>query len=380
MLTTPTDLAISSRNNFDFLRFFLAALVILSHSFPLLYGSKEWEPLYRVTRHQVEAGAVAVDGFFIISGFLIAQSWMCGKGLGDFIRKRFRRIYPGFAVALLFCVLVVGPLAGVNLATYFRDPVTFRFFWSPLLLWHVLLTLPGAFLHNPFSGAVNGSLWTIPYELECYAMVAALGLLGLYRRRGGVLVLFLVAFAFYNLEPYLHLRHFHALLDRDYLPRLVTFYLAGMVAYFYRDKIPHSRWLLAVSFLALALSLRAGLSLALPLFGSYVLLYAAFSQSLRLENFGRWGDISYGVYLYAFPVQQMIVLQWHSHLTPLTLFLLALPCTCVLATLSWYLVEQPFLKRKSHVRQNEEGLGRTQIENQLVTAELQQAQVPGSRG
>lgn len=206
--------------------------------------------------------------------------------------------------------------------------------------------LPGAFEHNAFPGAVNGSLWTIPFELKCYAMVAVLGLLGLYRRRETMLALFLVVFAFYNVEPYLHLRHFHALLDRDYLPRLVTFYLAGMVAYFYRDKIPHSRWLLTVSVLALAVSLRAGLSLTLPIFGSYVLLYVVFSKGIRLENFGRRGDISYGVYLYAFPVQQLLVQRWHSHLNPLTLFLLALPCTCVLAMLSWRWVEQPFLKRK----------------------------------
>ena len=380
MLTTPADQTVSSHNNFDFLRFFLAALVIFSHSFPLLYGSKEWEPLYRATGHQVEAGAVAVDGFFVISGFLIAQSWVRGRGLWDFVKKRFLRIYPGFAVALLFCVLVVGPLAGVNLATYFRDPATYKFFWSPLLLWNVMLGLPGAFEHNAFSGAVNGSLWTIPYELKCYAMVAVLGLLGLYRRREAVLALFLVVFAFYNVEPYLHLRHFHALLDRDYLPRLVTFYLAGMAAYFYRDKIPHSRWLLAISLFALAVSLRAGLSLTLPLFGSYVLLYVAFSKGFRLGNFGRRGDISYGVYLYAFPVQQILVQQWHSHLTPLTLFLLALPCTCLLAVLSWRWVEQPFLKRKSRVRQNEEGLGQAQIEKQSVTAGLQQTPSSVSKG
>lgn len=350
MLASSTDRIVPGSNNFDFLRFFLAALVIFSHSYPLFYGSKDWEPLYRLSGGQVETGAVAVDGFFVISGFLIAQSWIRGRGLTDFVKKRFLRIYPGFAIALLFCILVVGPLAGVNLATYFRNQATFRFFWSPLLLWNVLIGLPGAFLHNPFPAAVNGSLWTIPYELKCYAMVAMLGLLGMYRRREAVLALFLIAFSFYNLEPYLHLRHFHALLDREYLPRLITFYLAGVVAFLYQDELPHSRWLLAVSLLALAMSLRAGLSLTLPIFGSYLLLYTAFSKSLRLENFGRRGDISYGVYLYAFPVQQLLVQRWQHSLNPLTLFLLALPCTCLLATFSWRCVEQPFLKKKRQIR------------------------------
>lgn len=83
----PTGREVLSHNNFDFLRFFLAALVIFSHSFPLLDGSKEWEPLYRFTGRQVEAGAVAVDGFFIISGFLIAQSWVRGEACGTSLRN-----------------------------------------------------------------------------------------------------------------------------------------------------------------------------------------------------------------------------------------------------------------------------------------------------
>ena len=338
-------------NNFDFLRLLLAVLVIFSHSYPLLYGSRLWEPLCRATRGQIEAGAVAVDGFFVISGYLIAQSWVKGRGPADFARKRFLRIYPGFTVALLFCILVVAPLSGVYSATYFRDPATWQYLWSPLLLWQVHMNLPGVLLHNPFSGAVNGSLWTIPYELQCYAMVAVLGLLGLYRRRLGVLILLVAVFAFYNAEPYLHLRHFHALLDRDYLPRLVTYYLAGMTAYFYRDRLPHSRWLVIASAFALMLTLHRGLSLTLPVFGTYLLLHTAFSRTLRLQNFARHGDISYGIYLYAFPVQQLLIMRWPHSLTPTTLFLLALPCTVLLAIISWHWVEQPFLKLARRTRQ-----------------------------
>ena len=328
----------------------MAVLVIFSHSFPLLLGSKTWEPLYRATRGQMETGAVAVDGFFVISGFLIAQSWVRGRNLGSFVKKRFLRIYPGFAAALLFCILVVGPLAGVNLSTYFRDPAAWRFFWSPLLLWNVVLGLPGAFAHNPFAGTVNGSLWTIPYELKCYVLVAVLGLIGVHRRRAVVLALFAVVYAFYNAEPFLHLRHFHALLDRDYLPRLATYYLAGMTAYFYQDKLVHSRWAAAASLLALIVTLPQGLPLTLPLFGTYLLLYAAFSPALRLQNFGRYGDISYGLYLYAFPVQQLLVLHGQHLLTPVTLFLLALPITGVLAAASWFWVEKPFLKLARHTK------------------------------
>src|SRR5205085_4562125 len=107
---TLGELSAGRANNFDALRFALAALVILSHSFPLLQRDNRHEPLAVATGGQITGGEVAVGGFFILSGFLIAQSWDNSRGLGDYLRKRAARIYPGFLAAALVCALIAGPL------------------------------------------------------------------------------------------------------------------------------------------------------------------------------------------------------------------------------------------------------------------------------
>ena len=104
------DLAQDRSNNFDFLRFVLAVLVIFAHSFSLLHPEKITEPLYRITNSQMGFAYISVNLFFVISGFLITASWIRSQGPWDFLRKRVLRIYPAVAVMSLFCLFVVGPL------------------------------------------------------------------------------------------------------------------------------------------------------------------------------------------------------------------------------------------------------------------------------
>ncbi len=335
------------RNNFDFLRFFLASLVILSHSYPLVLGDNREEPLQRLTRGQTTFGGVAVAFFFVISGFLITHSWLHSRSPLDYLKKRVLRIYPGWTAALLFGFLIVGPLSGGHFFSYVRQFGTYEYF-KPLLLHSGSDRLPGVFAHNPFAGVVNGSLWTIRYEFLCYLMVAALGLLGLYRSRLWVLALFVASLLYESVPAIprlnLNLRYFGPM---ESLPSLLSFYLAGMTFYFFRDVIPRSRLLFAGSLLLLALSvIPSQLALALPICGTYALLYAAVSSTFNLHEFGRRRDISYGIYLYAFPVQQMLIQGLPAARHPVVLFLIAWPLTCLLAALSWHLVEKPFLRLK----------------------------------
>ena len=118
------------QNNFDFLRFCLASAVILSHCFPMLDGSNHREPLYVLTGGRVTLGSLAVDGFFTLSGFLILQSWLSCRGLTDYLRRRALRICPGFAVASLVSILLVGLLGTRDRSAFFAAlapaDVTFR--------------------------------------------------------------------------------------------------------------------------------------------------------------------------------------------------------------------------------------------------------------
>ena len=345
-------------NNLDFLRLFFASLVIWSHSYPLLRGEVDAsEPVSRLTHGQTTGGALAVAFFFIISGFLIMQSWFSSRSMGNFARKRILRLYPGFIVVSAFCAYVVAPLGGASWGELLRVFSLPRFLMNQALLY--LPAEGGAFSRNPMPGALNGSAWTIKYEFWCYGIVAVLGLLGVVRRRALVLGLFALSLVVYTLQtnqvisgslPFENGRTWFLFGDFSLYGRFVPLFLAGSVFFLFREVIPFSPWLAAFCAAGLVAGTVLGqLNPLLPILGTYLVFFAGFAPLAggRLRDFGRRGDLSYGVYLYAFPVQQLLIHYLQpDRLTPFTLFLAALPPTFALAALSWRFVESPFLRRK----------------------------------
>ena len=352
MAATFAQLAMQRRNNLDFVRFFLAACVAFTHSFNMLYGDNT-DPLGVATGGAIGLGGEAVNGFFIISGFLITQSWLQQADLVGFLKNRVLRIYPGFIVAVLFCTFLVAPLGSADAEVYFSRLDYGRVGGDMLLL--KFRAVPEAFADNAFPGNVNGSLWTISYEFVCYLMVAALGLWGVLKRRSWLVLFFLLALAL-SIASHLDWQAQPAL--EDWLknlqswPRFIASFVVGMLFYLYRDRIPYNRrvFLLALfGFVFCTLVLRS-VALATPVFGSYCLLYLAFHPRLPLQQFARRGDFSYGVYLYAFPVQQLLALYAGQNLNGLTMFAVSMLLSLMLAWLSWNLVEKPCLMFKSKKR------------------------------
>ncbi|HVT82205.1 MAG TPA: acyltransferase [Phycisphaerae bacterium] len=324
------------------MRLFLAVTVIASHAFALL-GQYNNEPLFRLSRGQIDGGIAAVDGFFAISGYLITSSWLNCSGLLDFLRRRAFRIYPGFIVTLLLCALVVGPLAADNVFAYFGQRDFIQFIHRPLMF-REIYAIQHIFSDNPIKGVPNASLWTIRFELMCYLLVAVLGLIGLLRRPLVVLAAFLACWGvhlFWN--GALQLPFIDHL---DPLPRLATYFLAGSVFFLFRDRIPFSPWIAAVSALALAAACFGGMNAVFPILGTYLLFWLAFHPRIPLHNAARFGDFSYGTYLFAYPVGQLLVHWFPNAWSPLTLFIASAAGTLPLAVASWYCVERPFLKKK----------------------------------
>ena len=271
----------------------------------------------------------------------------------DYFQKRILRIYPGWIVALLFCVFVVGPVLRPSHTLMLGTSGTLSFLSQ--LVGHdagQLKLLPG------ISGAINGSTWTIPFELMCYIIVAVLGVLGLYRRPLLLLAFTLALILGISLWPIQALRHvFHPTFGVTQTPyyrfAFVANFLSGMLFFLFRDRIPHSSWLLAVSVLLVGLTLghlplSGLLFVILPTFGFYVLFYLAFLPVGKLYDWAKHGDLSYGIYLYAYPLQRILVaahLQG-GHLSPPSLFFAAWVLACGAAALSWRFVERPFLRLK----------------------------------
>jgi peptidoglycan/LPS O-acetylase OafA/YrhL len=340
----------SHSNNFDSLRLIFAVLVILSHSFPLTRGSNATEPLSRLTGGQITFGNISVWAFFVISGFLITQSWLRSPHVVKYLKRRVGRIYPGFAVAGLVTAIFIVP-AAADRATY--APVSLAsYIGSTLRL--LSFDYPPLFTANPMPNALNGSLWSVPYEFWCYLGVLALGLTGLLRRRWVVVSIFLAAIGCHLWMDITGWARGLGVISRifGYPPfwaAVLPFYLAGTLFQLYGGKTLLRRPWIVASAVALIASnfVPHGLVVTLPTCGAYLLMALAYLPLLHPLNLGRFGDFSYGVYLYAFPIQQLLVQRAHGQIAPLTLFAEAAPLTLIAGALSWFLVERHFLPRSS---------------------------------
>jgi peptidoglycan/LPS O-acetylase OafA/YrhL len=339
-------------NAFDVLRLGAATLVLVSHSFAL---AGRGEPMLG----QRSLGALGVQVFFAISGFLVVMSWSSQPRLRPFLVKRGLRILPALTVTVLLSALVLGLLVSDRPAlAYLQSPETLAYAPANVLavasggLLHGLAyDLPGVFAGNP-RGSVNGSLWTLPIEVQAYFLVALTGLVGLQRRlMPAVAALGAAGAAAAAAGALAGLPVLGAVLTaREEALQLLAIFSVGSLLFLHRERVPVRVDLAAAALAAwLASMVVAGAAeivvgtLAIP----YLVLVLAFRSSSRLRWLTRPGDVSYGLYLLAFPVQQTLL-----HLlpglarAPLALFAAALPITYALSFASWRLVERPALRLK----------------------------------
>lgn len=326
---------VARQNNFNLVRIVLALLVLLSHSPELVDGDRHREILTMVFG-SVSFGEFAVDGFFLLSGYLIAQSWVSNPNAWAFLKSRLLRIYPGFVVSFLICTLIVGPL-GSNPIEYFHT------FWVGSFMKGILFLSPpvvaDVFRGQPHA-SLNGSMWTISYEFLCYGVVLTAGVVGLFRVRHLWLTMTAAVFAAFAM---LKLSNLHVVPG----VRLFCFFLCGTCYCLYRDQIKFKGWVAAACFALTVIALFSVpvAELGLASVGGYALLYMASRRSELLSHFNRLPDVSYGVYLYGWPLQKLLL--WHfPGLSPWVLFALSAPASIVAGMISWYLIEKPALRFK----------------------------------
>jgi len=323
----------SGRNNFNLLRLVAAWMVIYGHAWAIT-GTPGGDLVATLTRYKF-AGAVAVDVFFVVSGFLIAASLQRNDPRG-YLASRALRILPGLAVCAALCAFVLGPLL-TTVPDYWRRPEPWRFFWSNASLWRAEFFLPGVFEAMPRS-AVNGSLWTLPIEGRLYLALLVAGLLGVLtpRRYTAPWLLALAAAA--------ALAWWKAPLPEAIAAELwcAAFFITGTALWLHRDRVRLS-WGVLLVLLAVAALARGSTWFALPYFAllCYATLFLAFVPRLPLI---RHTDLSYGLYLYGWPAAQLV--QLVSPGGPLHNTLWATLLALALATASWFAVERPALALK----------------------------------
>jgi len=366
--TTLEDRFSSRANSIGFMRHALAVFVLVGHTWPLGFGlpslgSPAWHK-------QTDLGTMSVYGFFVLSGFLITASGL-KFGIGRFGWHRFLRIFPGFWVCLLVTAIAIGPIAALlesrSLHDYFTHP------WGPLryvaVNWSTSMdqfSISGLLTTTPSAGgkpgAFDGSLWSLKYELLCYVLVGILAVTAIIKRvRVAVVGLALAGYAglvWYVVshgEWLLQTPHLGAYgpypvigaFSRGRLLVLGTLFLIGATAKLYSHRLPLHPLLGAVATAALALGLWQGgfLVVGLPAF-AYLLLYATVALPRLLHPIGRRRDYSYGIYIYAFPVQQLIALAGGARLGIAGFIAASVLGTLALAVPSWHLIERPAMALK----------------------------------
>lgn len=342
-----SDLSQNRDNNLNLVRVCAAVGVLISHAYPIALGQDALQPLQSVLG--VTLGTVSVYVFFVISGFLITQSFDRSRYISNWLSARIMRIFPGLLVAVSLTALVLGPaLTTHGLAAYLSDPAIPGYLLRNLTLVSLQYELPGVFQDNPYGGAINGSLWTLVHEVACYIGVLIVGVLGLIRSRWGLSAALLLYLAGYLVLG--------SVADENDLPHKIAQFrnlslpfAIGTAFYAWRDKIRVS-WL--IGFLLLpAVYVSHGTALQKETFVlvlAYWILLVSFLPGGALRLYNKIGDYSYGVYIYAFPMQQLIA-SLFDQTGPVQNMLLALPLTVLLAAASWHYVEKPSLGLRTNL-------------------------------
>lgn len=344
-------------NNFDILRLLCALLVIVSHSYALLNLHGD-EPLRQIT-HMIILSDIGLCGFFTISGYLILNSLLNSTSIVSYLAKRFLRIFPG----LLVCLIVVVGVCSLfydGQTGYWLQKQTYSFLYNNLGLYTIQYEIPDVFANNPFD-IVNGSLWTLAHEFTLYLCIIGL----FFIRKHRVLLTILTAIALvlclikntYFANNFSNTVYFG--LSVNSFALFAQYFAIGMLMqlrnYWQTNK---ERWIIVSVCLVLAL---VGIYISSSHLSIYLkpILMLCFSVLFILLGEMYWkcvsdaikhvGDMSYGVYIYSFPLQQMLI-AWLPNINPIQLMCLTIVSVLPIAYVSWRYIEKPALSLKRYLQ------------------------------
>jgi peptidoglycan/LPS O-acetylase OafA/YrhL len=324
-------------NNFDAVRFLAALSVVFSHSFLIAEGSEANEWFVRITGNQCVLGLVGVFVFFVISGYLVTESWCRHPLAGGFALRRALRIYPGLVVNVLVCALLIGPLvSALPAAGYFAGPELREFLVKTITLNPGPLHLPGVlFADNSVGLLINGSLWTLRYEVMMYGMIVLFGMARLLHLRTAI-ILTAIGIAAVYFENWLK-----PLGDLGEMAWFLGFFGSGMVLSFVRERLVFDWRYAVLAFLALVMFAWLGrLIMLFPLAGAYLVVWFARRHDPWLDYSKYCGDLSYGLYIYGWPAEQLVMYLSGGTAEWWQVFFGSLAIALPAAWLSWHGIEK----------------------------------------
>lgn len=346
------------RNALNVWRLVMASAVVLQHSWPLTgHKAPGLGSIYEVS----------VDGFFVLSGFLITSSWLRNPRPREYFVARALRIFPGLWVCLIVVAFVIAP---IGVAIQGGSPKKLLMSTAPIeyVLNNAVLNVYHASIAGtpngvPWPHVWDGTLWTLIFELFCYIGVAVAGIIGLLARRWAVPVAFVLAVCLAAVVSY---PVFGMQTIPQMIARFAVVFLAGMLIHQFRDVLP-ARWSLVTICMVIAITS----ALLMPNYrvvGAIPLAYAVIVSGALIRNprFRLRTDLSYGVYIYGWPMQQLLVICGLAFLNPFVFAVVAGAATLPLAALSWFVVEKRAMALKSRFTRKRQGLPAATVQQEAT--------------
>lgn len=329
------DFNVAKSNNLHFIRFIAALAVILSHALSITHPGGSVEFFNTITDGVLSLGGISVSVFFVAGGFLIAKSASKRNTFGKYFSARVKRIFPPLAFTVVACILLLSFVSRLSFIQYFTSLETYKYLLNAFLV--PVHELPGVFENN-FDTTVNGALWTLPVEFICYIACFIFYKLKLMDKKKFVFTIPLaVIFAFS--EVFLP-----GILASMVRPMLL-FYI-GMLFFLYQEYIDFklSYSLIALGGLIIAFALKV-CNVGMYLFFPYLLFAVSFGLKQLPDFLGKLGNYSYGIYLWGFPAQQILI-NFFGEMNPWLNFIFASLIAITLGIITNLLTEKPFEKRK----------------------------------
>jgi len=333
------------RNNFDFIRFILSFTVILAHIIDL-----SQHPSLTFLRPFFDSN-IAVTGFFIISGFLISKSYISTNNVKQYFIKRANRLLPGYLFTVFCGAIFLSFTSILPLQQYFLSSDLYKYLFYNITFQNFLHPcLPGVFLNN-HQCAVNGALWTIKVEVGFYIIIPFLIYIinKVPKKLFLFIFIYLAALAYKYICSYYYQVTGNKLFDilSHQLPAFMAYFVSGMAMHYYLPKfIQHKKYLLLIALPVFILEYYFSLEILKPLALTIIVFYVAYGFPF-LNNFGKYGDFSYGTYIYHFPIIQLcITLGFFEKYNPFLIAVCIIITVLIMAVLSWNLLEKRFIQRK----------------------------------
>lgn len=320
--------------NLQFIRFIAAILVVFHHSFPLSTGEFKQEWLYYLTDGRFDFGKMSVTIFFLFSGYFAAASSLKDRKIFVLIINRYKRLVKPLAVVVIITLISGSFLSNYHYNEYWMDKATWSYLFN--LLFILKHELPGVFENNIYTKTINGALWTLPVEFACYiacVIGTKIGLCTQRKIRFTVPIVILV-------ECCIYICSMKIILLREIIRPTLVFFI-GVVFYCFREKIVLCRkYLLGMIILFITFAVKGFILYGMVLLFPYICIYICFSQRQVCNGLARLGDFSYEIYLWGFPIQQLVVSINGGRMNPYLNFIISLPIILLLGVLTHNLVEK----------------------------------------